>query len=54
MTASVYAGTALTYRVDAGGVAFQVFAQNADARPHAPGDAVTLVWSATHTVPIEA
>ena len=54
VTSSIYAGAALTYRVDAGGVIFQVFAQNGDAKPHKRGDVVTLLWSPAHTVPIDA
>lgn len=52
VTSSIYAGAALTYRVDAGGTTFQVFAQNGDAHPHVRGDRVALLWSAAHTVPI--
>ena len=50
VTASIYAGAALTYRVEAGGTTFQVFAQNGDARPHLRGDRVALIGSAAHTV----
>ncbi|MBC8130009.1 MAG: ABC transporter ATP-binding protein [Rhizobiaceae bacterium] len=49
----VYAGAALTYKAEAAGRTVTIFAQNSDARPHAVGDAVTLVWSPGHTVLVE-
>ncbi|WP_062218681.1 ABC transporter ATP-binding protein [Aureimonas sp. D3] len=53
ITSAIYAGTALTYEAEAdGGLRFRIFAQNRDARPHAPGDAVTLSWSPRHSVPL--
>jgi spermidine/putrescine transport system ATP-binding protein len=53
IVSTVYAGQALTYVADGAGQAFKVFAQNRDARPHAVGDDVQLVWSPAHTVLIE-
>ncbi len=50
---SVYAGTALTYTATFDGLTFKIFAQNSDARPYAVGDTVDLVWSPSHTVPLE-
>ncbi|KTR03970.1 spermidine/putrescine ABC transporter ATP-binding protein [Aureimonas ureilytica] len=53
ITAAIYAGTALTYEAEAdGGLRFRIFAQNRDARPRTPGDAVTLSWSPRHSVPL--
>jgi putative spermidine/putrescine transport system ATP-binding protein/spermidine/putrescine transport system ATP-binding protein len=49
----VYAGAATTYLLEgADGTALRVFAQNRDGAPVAPGTAVTLGWSAAHTVPV--
>ncbi|MFV0386921.1 ABC transporter ATP-binding protein [Paracoccus sp. (in: a-proteobacteria)] len=54
ITHTVYAGTAITYQADAGGISLKIFAQNSDARPHAPGQEVDLSWSPAHLVPLEA
>ncbi len=55
ITASVYAGAAVTYEAEAaGGLRLKIFAQNRDARPRARGEAVVLAWRPEHTVPLVA
>ncbi len=50
VTGAVYSGSSITYKVAVDGEELTVFEQNRAARPHGPGDAVVLAWSAAHTV----
>lgn len=54
ITATIYAGTAITYEAEAAGLPLKIFAQNSDATPYKPGDQVELAWSAAHVVPLES
>ncbi len=54
LLATVYAGAASTHALDAGPLgAVQVFAQNREAAPIAPGAPVTLAWWPAHTIVLE-
>ena len=49
----VFSGTSVTYIVDTAAGPMRAFRQNAGERFFAAGEAVTLVWSARHSVVVE-